>query len=143
MNRWMSVVVLLCAATGCSSGSADRAADPSSPEPASEALTVGTVAGEWRCVTPNAEFVRLTVTSKSSEAGVLAARLTYSGVYWEGSGRIESGSFVANMTIPGVGGTGVLVARTGEGRTLRVEMRPTSSTTSSATTTELTFVRES
>jgi len=37
----------------------------------------------WCSVTPSLEFIRLSVYSKSSE-GVLAARLAFSGVAWEG-----------------------------------------------------------
>jgi hypothetical protein len=60
--------------------------------------------GEWRSVTPTLEFIRLTVHSKSSEQGVLAARLTYSGLYWEGDGRVDSDSLVTNMHVPGASG---------------------------------------
>ena len=60
--------------------------------------------GEWRSVTPSLEFVRLTVHSKSAEQGVLASRLTYSGVYWEGDGRIDGDSLVSNMNVPGISG---------------------------------------
>ena len=131
MIRTMSVVFALCIATGCSSGTTKPVLPVSPPED---------FAGTWRSVTPSLEFVRLTVSSKSSEMGVLAARLTLSGVAWEGSGRIDGDSLVANMSIPGSAAPmpgSVMVARARDAQTLLVEMRPTS-----GPKTDLTFVRE-
>ncbi|MFN8582664.1 MAG: hypothetical protein U0163_17020 [Gemmatimonadaceae bacterium] len=48
-------------------------------------------------MTPSLEFLGLSVSSKSSEMGVLGARLTFSGVAWEGGGRIDGDSLVASM----------------------------------------------
>jgi hypothetical protein len=95
-------------------------------------------AGEWRSVTPTLEFLRLTVQSKSSERDVLAARLTFSGVYWEGSGRIAGDSLVLHMTVLGQGEeVRTLVARILEGGTLRTRFE---SETASALAVD--FVRE-
>lgn len=131
MVRRMSVLFALCIATGCSGGTTKPVLQASSPED---------FAGTWRSVTPSLEFIRLSVTSKSSEMGALAARLTLSGVAWEGSGRIDGDSLVATMSIPGSAApppSAVLVARVRDAQTLLVEMRPTS-----GASTDLTFVRE-
>jgi hypothetical protein len=135
--RWMSVLVALCAVAGCSAGT-DPVDDASPTETVVKVPLPETFAGAWRSVTPSLEFIRLLVHSKSSEQGVLAARLTFSGVAWEGSGRIEGDSFVANMTIAGAATpTGVMVVRARDAGTLRVQMRP-----ASGATTDLTFVRD-
>jgi len=135
--RWMSVLVALCAVAGCSAGT-DPVDDASPTETVVKVPLPETFAGAWRSVTPSLEFIRLSVHSKSSEQGVLAARLTFSGVAWEGSGRIEGDSFVANMTIAGAATpTGVMVVRARDAGTLRVQMRP-----ASGATTDLTFVRD-
>lgn len=131
MIRTMSVMFALCIATGCSGGTTKPVLPVSPPED---------FAGTWRSVTPSLEFIRLSVSSKSSEMGVLAARLTLSGIAWEGSGRIDGDSLVANMSIPGSAAPmpgSVMVARARDAHTLLVEMRPTS-----GPKTDLTFVRE-
>ena len=137
MIRWMSVVVAVCAVAGCSRGT-EPAAEVLPPETVLQAPSPATFAGVWRSVTPSLEFIRLTVHSTSIEAGVLAARLTFSGVAWEGSGRIEGDSFVASMTVSGAAApTGVMVVQARDARTLRVQMRP-----ASASALDLTFVRD-
>ena len=141
MNRWMSVLsvlVVLSLAVGCS-GATDTRPEGSPPEATLTVPSASTFAGTWRSVTPSLEFVRLSVDSKSSQLGVLAARLTFSGVAWEGSGRIEGAAFVASMTTAGgTSPTGVIVAQATDARTLRVQVRP-----AGAETLELTFVRDS
>ncbi|MDF2771337.1 MAG: hypothetical protein K0S86_831 [Geminicoccaceae bacterium] len=94
--------------------------------------------GSWRSVTPSLDFVRLSVHSKSSEQGALAALLTFSGVAWEGSGRIDGDAFVADMAlIHTANPTRVLVARARDAGTLVVQLRsPTGAPL------ELTFVRD-
>ena len=134
--RWMSVVVLLSAVAGCSRTSEPVSAG-SPPETVSQAPPPSTFAGMWRSVTPGLEFIRLSVHSKSSDEGVLAARLTFSGVAWEGGGRIAGDSLVTIMAITGTTASAVMVARPGDAQTLRVQMRPTS-----GSVTDLTFVRE-
>ena len=138
MIRWMSVAVVACAVAGCSNGTTDPPADASPPEFVATVPSASTFAGVWRCVTPSLEFIRLTVNSTSSQIGVLAARLTFSGVAWEGSGRIEGDAFVSSMTMVGASeATGVMVARSRDGASLTVQMRQTG-----GVTTELSFVRE-
>jgi len=128
MFRRLSILGALCATIGCSGGSAEPG-KTASPE---------VFAGAWRSVTPSLEFIRLSVNSKSSEIGVMAARLTFSGVAWEGSGRIDGDSLVINMTVTGTSApSGVFVARASDARTLRVQARP-----ASAGALDLTLVRE-
>ena len=137
MKRLMSVAVVLCAALGCSNSNAPGP-DATSPETVVKAPSASTFVGTWRSVTPSLEFIRLSVESKSSEFGVLAARLTFSGVAWDGSGRIEGDSYVASMTMLGASSaTGVMTVRARDAQTLRVQMRATS-----PEPLELTFVRE-
>jgi len=137
MMRLMSVMVALCAVAGCSAGT-EPAAGGSQTETVVKVPSPGTFTGEWRSVTPTLEFLRLSVHSTSSEQGVLAARLTFSGLAWDGSGRIEGDSFVANMTIAHVvGATRVMVVRAHDARTLRVQWGNTS-----GATTDWTFVRD-
>lgn len=130
--RWVSVMTLLCATTGCAVG-------PTGPsDPAFKAASPAAFAGAWRSVTPSLEFIGLFVTSKSSEMGVLAARLTFSGVGWDGRGRIEGDSLVADMTMIGAPtASGVIVAHARDAQTLRVRFRP-----GAAAALDLTFVRE-
>jgi hypothetical protein len=132
----MSVVVLLSVVAACSRTSEPVSA-ASPPETVSEAPSPSTFAGVWRSVTPGLEFIRLSVRSKSSEEGVLAARLTFSGVAWEGGGRIVGDSLVTIMAVVGTTASGVMVARAADAQTLRVQMRPTS-----GAVTDLMFVRD-
>src|SRR6187402_293799 len=112
--RWVWILTLLCATIGCTDGSSGPA------ETAPKTSTPEAFAGAWRSVTPSLEFIGLSVTSKSSEMGVLAARLTFSGVAWDGDGRIEGDSLVANMTIVGApNASGVIVAHPRDAQTLR------------------------
>jgi hypothetical protein len=95
-------------------------------------------AGSWRSITPSLEFIRLTVASLSSRQGVMGARLTFSGVAWEGSGRIDGDSLRLDMAVvSSPSATGVMVLRTGDSQTLRLQVRP-----ASASALDLTFVRE-
>jgi len=128
IRRTFALLTLL-ASFGCSS----RATEATPPTASADAF-----AGSWRSVTPPLEFIRLTIASKSSEQGALAARLTLSGVAWEGSGRIAGDSLVIPMVSAGsTQPTGVIVVRAGAGASLSVQMRP-----ASAAPTELTLVRE-
>ena len=141
MNRSMSVLVgAIMAVAGCADNSTDPAAESPIPRSTATIPTASDFAGVWRATSPHPDFIRLTVASKSSEQGALAARLTFSGIYWEGSGRIEGDAFVANMATPGVTSSNrVLTARVSDAGTLRVTMRATDGSSS----TEFTFVRES
>jgi hypothetical protein len=131
----MSAIVVMCVTAGCGA-TTDPAAQgaPAAVAPASPQTFVGT----WRSVTPSLEFIGLSVQSKSSEMGVLAARLTFSGVAWEGGGRIDADSLVLTMTVAGTPtASGVIVARATDGGTLRLRLKP-----AAAAATDLTLVRE-
>ena len=129
MIRRTFVPLVLLASVACASRATEAA--PSR-------VSADAFAGSWRSVTPPVEFIRLTIASKSSEQGALAARLTLSGMAWEGSGRIAGDSLVISMVSAGsTQPTGVIVVRPGAGASLSVQMRPTS-----ATPTDLTLVRE-
>ena len=132
MMRGVSVLTLLGATIGCAVGPAGPA------ETTFKASSPAAFAGEWRSVTPSLEFIGLSVASKSSEMGVLGAQLTFSGVAWEGGGRIEGDSLVAGMTIVGATtASGVIVAHSRDAHTLRVQFRP-----GAAAPLDLTFVRQ-
>jgi uncharacterized lipoprotein len=125
--RRLSLVLALCAATGCSSNQREIAAP-----------TPDTFAGAWRSVTPSLEFVGLSVYSKSSEQGAFGLRLTLSGLAWEGSGRIDADSLVAAMSVVGAPQSSArLVVRSPDGHSLSAQMRSTS-----APPLQLTFVRQ-
>jgi hypothetical protein len=128
----MSAAVALCSVIACSDApveNIDAAQRASSPE----AFT-----GVWRSVTPSLEFVRLTVDSKSSEIGVLAGRLTFSGVAWDGQGRVQGDSLVLHMGMSGSAtANAVLVGRFREGRSLIVQLRA-----GEAVPLDLSFVRD-
>lgn len=129
LRRTSIALALLASSLACSSRATEVVSTPASPD---------AFAGTWRSVTSSFEFIRLTVTSKSSEMGALGARLTLSGVAWEGSGRITGDSVVMSMMNAGSSQpVGVLVVRVREGQTLSAQMRPTS-----AGSLDLTFVRE-
>jgi hypothetical protein len=131
IRRTVALLFLL-SSVGCSSR-ATEATPATSSTPNADVF-----AGAWRSVTPPVEFIRLTIASKSSEMGALAARLTLSGMAWEGSGRITGDSLVIPMVSAGsTQPTGVIVVRAGAGASLTVQMRP-----ASAAPLDLTLVRE-
>lgn len=142
MIRRMSAIAALCAAAGCGPASTESKTADTPTKPAVGAVSADAFAGTWRCVTPSLEFIGLSVVSKSSQQGVLGARLTFSGVYWEGSGRIDADSLVANMTVVGASAPGaVLVARARDSLTLRVQMQRVTGAPPAAPL-DLTFVRD-
>lgn len=127
--RWMPAVAALYATIGCS---------VSPVNPVLPAASAETFVGTWRSVTPSFEFIGLSVVSKSSEMGVLGARLTLSGVAWEGGGRIDGDSLVVSMTIAGAPtSNAAIVAHAKDAQTLRVRFGPPA-----AAAIDLTFVRE-
>ncbi len=95
-------------------------------------------AGAWRSVTPSFLFVRLSFSSSSDETCGVSARLTFSGVAWEGSGRITGDSLVLRMSTGGsTAPAGSVVVHAGDAQTLSVQVRP-----ESGAPTDLTFVRD-
>jgi hypothetical protein len=128
MWRRLSLSSVVCLAAACVA----RTTEPAAP------VTVETFAGTWQSITPSMEFIRLTVASKSSEQGVLGARITFSGVYWDGQGTIDADSLVLGMTLVGAAQpTGTIVARAQGADTLHLSMRAPQ-----ANPLQLTLVRE-
>jgi hypothetical protein len=125
-----SVMLALTGALACASGSTEATSIAPGPD---------LFAGSWQSTTPSLEFVRLSITSLSSEQGALGVRLTFSGVAWEGRGRIEGDSLVVPVAL--LGGTqpsGTLVARVREGQSLAARLRADGA----ASPLDLTLVRE-
>jgi hypothetical protein len=92
-----------------------------------DSLVPDAFAGTWRSVTPSFLFVRLSFSSSSSETCGVVARLTLSGVAWEGSGRITGDSVVLRMSNAGSAvRTGTITVHPADARTLRVQVRPES-----------------
>ena len=137
MSMKMAATTALAAmlVAGCSSNSTE----PASEFSRQTTVTVPTatmVAGEWKATDPHPDFYRLSVVPKESEQGAFGTRLTFSGVYWEGTGRIQGDAFVANMATPGIAGSGsVLTARATDAGALLVTLR------TNTTTMEFKFVR--
>lgn len=106
-GRILSILAFV-SATACSTDHVTRSMISEIPSP-------DAFAGSWRSVTPSLEFVRLTVDSKSSEQGVFASRLTYSGLAWDGEGRIDGDSLVMELSVRGVSGnsTRLVLRRSG------------------------------
>ena len=133
--RRMLGAIGICMALACSN-SADRTL-AATGNANLQASSPDAFAGTWRSVTPSFEFVGLTVSPLSSQQGVLGARLTFSGVYWEGTGRISGDSLSLNMThASGQASTVMVVRATGE-KTVRLQTRA-----GSAPSLDLSFVRE-
>ena len=136
MFRWLSAAAVV-ATLGCSADPAEIARNQAPLNNVSPDVFTGV----WRSVTPSLEFVGLFVNSKSSEIGVLGTRLTLSGLYWEGGGKIDGDSLVANVTAAGAAtatAKGVLIVRSAGPQTLRAQLRGAANQTQ----LELTFVRE-
>ena len=137
MSMRMAATTALAAmlVAGCSNNSTDPASELSRQT----TVTVPTatmLAGEWKATDPQPDFIRLTVTPKQSEQGAFGTRLTFSGVYWEGTGRIQGDAFVANMDTPGIAGSAsVLTARATDAGALLATLR------TNTTTMEFKFVR--
>jgi len=137
MPRWMSVAAAACLAVGCSAAPSENVVDAVSAKGVPQA-SHQTFAGTWRSVTPSLEFIRLSVHSLSSQMGVLGARLTFSGVAWEGSGRIDADSLVASMAVVGAAqSSAVMIVRAPDDRSLRLQFR-----SNGAAPLELSFVRD-
>ena len=130
MHRRTFAMVVFTSLVACTSGSTE--AVPVAPAP-------DVFAGSWQSTTPSLEFVRLSIVSLSSEQGAFGARLTFSGVAWEGRGRIEGDSLVVPVAV--IGATqpsGTLVARVRAGEGLAARLRADGA----APPLDLTLVRE-
>jgi hypothetical protein len=135
--RRMIVAFAVCMAAACSGSPADRGLVTENSANL-KTTSAESFMGTWRCVTPTMEFLRLTVSPLSVQQGALGVQLAFSGVMWEGSGKVAGDSLRLDMayarsTTP----IGTVVIRPGDAQTLRVQARP-----ASATALDLTFVRE-
>jgi hypothetical protein len=99
-------------------------------------LPAATFTGHWRSVTANYEHLRLTVTQNAALNDGLHVRLTFSGVAWEGPGRIEADSLVMDITTAAISGAKV-IAHPAADSALRVHVE-----SSAASPLTLTFVRD-
>jgi hypothetical protein len=128
--RKTAAALMLTGVLACSSGSTETV--PVAPMP-------DAFAGAWQATTPSLNFVRLSISSLSSEHGAFGARLTLSGVAWEGRGRIDGDSLVVPVAVSGsTEARGMLVVHVREGQTLAARLQ----SGSAATPLELTLVRE-
>jgi len=133
----MGRLVLVFAAVA-TLGCGDTAVDPGKAATPNRVATADAFAGSWSSVTPSYEFIRLTVVSKSVEQGALGARLTLSGLAFEGNARIDADSLIATMSVPGSSEpNATLIAHAKDANTLLAQLR-----TTSGAPLGLTFVRQ-
>ena len=92
--------------------------------------------GTWRSISAPYEHLRLRVLENATLAGRLQVRLTFSGVAWEGPGRIEADSLIMDVTTAAVSGAKVIAHRTPSG-SLSVDVA-----SDTAAPLKLTFIRE-
>jgi hypothetical protein len=94
--------------------------------------------GSWNSVTPSYDFIRLSVVSVSVEQGALGARLTLSGLAFDGNARIDADSLIATMSVAGSTEPNArLIARAKDANMLTAELR-----SGTGTPLSLTFVRQ-
>ena len=77
--------------------------------------------GSWRSVTAPNEHLRLTIARSLVSDDMLSARITFSGVAWEGPARIEGDSLIMDITTAAISGAAV-IAHPGDGGALRVRV---------------------
>lgn len=77
--------------------------------------------GSWRSVTAPNEHLRLTIARSLVPGVMLSARITFSGVAWEGPARIEGDSLIMDLTTAAVSGATV-IAHPGDNGALRVRV---------------------
>ena len=129
MRRWALMLVLLVTLPACDNKVGSEVVHVAQPDE---------FTGTWRSITASTEFVRLTVNSLSSQQATLGALLTFSGVYWEGTGRISGDSLVAQMGMTGHSTPdATLVAYFGDSGVMNMELRR-----DSTEPLRLSFVRE-
>jgi hypothetical protein len=118
MRRLAWMMVLLATVQACENKVSSEVVQVAQPDE---------FTGTWRSITASTEFVRLTVHSLSSEQGALGTRLTFSGVYWEGTGRINGDSLVAQVGLTGGSTpTATLVAYFSDSGVMNMELRQNS-----------------
>ena len=77
--------------------------------------------GSWRSVAAPNEHLRLTIARSLVSDDMLSARITFSGVAWEGPARIEGDSLIMDITTAAISGAAV-IAHPGDGGALRVRV---------------------
>ena len=118
MRRWAQVLILFVTLQACENKVGSEVVHVTQPDE---------FTGTWRSITASTEFVRLTVSPLSSAQGALGARLTFSGVYWEGTGQISGDSLVALMGLTGRSTpNATLVAYFGDSGVMTMELRQNS-----------------
>ena len=128
-------LMLVCATVGAI-GCGGATVEPI--KTASTQASLDAFAGSWNSITPSYEFIRLTVVSKSVEQGAIGARLTLSGLAFDGSARIDADSLIATLSVAGsTTSNATLVARARDGNTLIAQFR-----SSAGSPLALTFVRQ-
>lgn len=115
MRRWARMLVLVATVQACENKVGSEVVHVTQPDE---------FTGTWRSITASTEFVRLTVHSLSSAQATLGARLAFSGVYWEGTGRITGDSLVAQVGLTGRSTpNATLVAYFGDSGVMSMELR--------------------
>ncbi len=93
-------------------------------ETPARAASLESFVGEWQSVTPSYEFIHLSLLPISSDQHALGARLTLSGLAWEGHAQIDADSLVAQMSPRGTAmATSTVVLHARDARTLRLYAR--------------------
>jgi hypothetical protein len=119
MTGRLVLVGVAVAALGCGSTAAEPGKTASQNK-----VTAESFAGNWAATTPSYEFIRLSVVSKSSEQGALGARLTLSGLAFDGGARVDADSLIATMSAPGSTRTdATIIARSSDANTLITQFR--------------------
>jgi hypothetical protein len=114
------------------------ASEPGKAAAPNKVATVEAFAGSWAATNPSYEFIRLSVVSLSSAQGALGARLTLSGLAFDGGARIDADSLIATMSAPGSTRTdATLIARARDAKTLVTQFR-----TFDCSPITLTYVRQ-
>ena len=131
----LALIGVTIATLGCGGS----AAEPGKAAPdQTKVATAAAFIGSWSSVTPSYDFIRLSVTSLSIQQGALGARLTLSGLAFDGNARIDADSLVATMSVVGSSTpNATLVAHAKDANTLTAQLRPANGTPLS-----LTFVRQ-
>jgi len=117
MGRWAQLLLFAATVQACETKVGPEVVHVAQPEE---------FTGTWRSITAETEFVRLTVQALSSQQGALGARLTFSGVYWDGTGTIAGDSLVAQMGLTGRSTpSATLVAYFSDSGVMNMELRQT------------------
>ena len=112
--------------------------EPGKAAAQTKVATADAFLGSCNSVTPSYDFIRLSIASLSIQQGALGARLTLSGVAFDGSARIDGDSLVATLSLSGSSEpNAILVARAKDATRLTAQLR-----TASGAPLSLTFVKQ-